>query len=158
QGDTQPRTVRTGRSGLSVAYRGRHPAPRPERPERPEPIRAHAFAVPPPGYPVGVTQQTSQQELYRFLEDRFACAQACTECASGCALRAGALDHSDAELERVRGMGIMCAEVCDATCRTLTEEGGQDEAGLHIQLEWCRTICLECALAFDSHPATEKGA
>ncbi|WP_046733095.1 ferredoxin [Streptomyces humi] len=104
-------------------------------------------------------QQTSQQELYRFLEDRFACAQACTECARACALRAGVLDPGGTALvEQVRRKGIMCAEVCDATCRALTEETDRDETGLRVQLEWCRAICLESARAFDTQPGAEKSA
>ncbi|MGW7546879.1 ferredoxin [Streptomyces sp. NPDC054770] len=106
-----------------------------------------------------MTWTSSQQDLYRFLEDRFACAQACTECARVCALRAGVLDpDGTTEVERLRRTGIMCAEVCDATCRLLTEETGQDEAGLRVQLEWCRAVCLDCARAFDARPGAEPSA
>ncbi|MXM65971.1 ferredoxin [Streptomyces sp. HUCO-GS316] len=102
---------------------------------------------------------TSQQELFRFLEDRFACAQACTECARACAMRASLVDPDATDRqELVRRKGIMCAEVCDATCRVLAEEPGQDEAGIRAQLEWCRTVCLECAHAFDGQPGGEDGA
>ncbi|MGW2687729.1 ferredoxin [Streptomyces sp. NPDC001414] len=104
-----------------------------------------------------MTPPSSQQELYGYLEDRFACAQACTECARLCALGASVFDpEGTVELERVRRTGIMCAEVCDATCRALTEENDQDEAGLRVQLEWCRTICLRGAQAFDTRPGAEK--
>jgi hypothetical protein len=106
-----------------------------------------------------VTTTTSQQELFRFLEDRFACAQACTECARACALRASLVDPDATERqELVRRKGIMCAEVCDATCRVLSEENRQDEAGIRIQLEWCRTVCLECAQVFDGQPGAEQSA
>ncbi|MER6267770.1 ferredoxin [Streptomyces sp900105755] len=108
-----------------------------------------------------MTWTSSQQDLYRFLEDRFACAQACTECARMCALRAGVLNPggaADAEADRLRRTGIMCAEVCDATCRALTEETGRDEDGLRVQLEWCRTVCLDCARAFDARPGAESSA
>ena len=55
---------------------------------------------------------TTQQELFRFLEDRFACAQACTDCARACALRASLVDPDGTEeQELVRRKGIMCAEV-----------------------------------------------
>lgn len=82
------------------------------------------------GYPPVVTSMTtSQQELIRFLEDRFACAQACTECARACALRASLADPDGPEgQEQMRRKGIMCAEVCDATCRVLSEEANLDEA------------------------------
>ncbi|NYV76299.1 ferredoxin [Streptomyces sp. UH6] len=101
----------------------------------------------------------SQDELYRFLEDRFACAQACTECARACALRAGFMDPDGTEAQdRARRKGIMCAEVCDATCRVLSEQTGLDEAGLRMQVEWCRTVCLECAEVFDACPGAEEAA
>ncbi|MFE9452763.1 ferredoxin [Streptomyces sp. NPDC006739] len=106
-----------------------------------------------------MTPSTSQQELYRFLEDRFTCAQACTECARACAVRASLFDPDGTEQqERVRRLGIMCAEVCDATCRMLSEQNRQDESGIRIQLEWCRTVCLECAHAFDAQDGAEDSA
>ncbi|MER6628915.1 four-helix bundle copper-binding protein [Streptomyces sp. NPDC000987] len=106
-----------------------------------------------------MTSTTSQQELIRFLEDRFACAQACTECARACALRASQVDPDGTEeQERVRRKGILCAEVCDATCRALSEQNGLDEAGMRIQVEWCRTVCLECAHVFDVVPGAEESA
>lgn len=111
-----------------------------------------------PGYPPGVTSPT-QQELFRFLEDRFACAQSCTECARACALRASLVDpDGPEEQELVRRKGIMCAEVCDATCRVLSEQNLLDEDGIRVQVEWCRTVCLESAHAFDRSPGGEDAA
>ncbi len=41
--------------------------------------------------------------------------------------------------------------MCDATCRVPAEDTRVDEAGLRVQLEWCRrTVCLETAHAFGS--------
>ncbi|MFE6280925.1 ferredoxin [Streptomyces sp. NPDC057877] len=101
----------------------------------------------------------TQQELFRFLEDRFACAQACTECARACALRASLVDPDGTEeQELVRRKGIMCAEVCDATCRVLSEQNLLDEDGIRVQVEWCRTVCLESAHVFDRHPGAEDTA
>lgn len=89
------------------------------------------------------------RELVRFLEDRFACAQASADCARACALRASLLDPDGSERVRLlRRKAIMCAEVCDATSRVLAEDTRVDEAGLRVQLEWCRTVCLETAHAF----------
>ncbi|MFG3660557.1 ferredoxin [Streptomyces sp. NPDC047706] len=103
-----------------------------------------------------MTSTTSQQDVFRFLEDRFACAQACTDCARACALRASLVDPDGTEnQEFLRRKGIMCAEVCDATCRMLSEQSLVDEDGLRVQLEWCRGVCLESAHAFDGHPAAE---
>ncbi|WP_405726773.1 ferredoxin [Streptomyces sp. NBC_00028] len=106
-----------------------------------------------------MTATTSQQELIRFLEDRFACAQACTDCARACAVRASLVDPDGTEQqELVRRKGIMCAEVCDATCRVLSEQNRLDESGIRVQLEWCRTVCLESAHAFDTQPGAEEAA
>lgn len=106
-----------------------------------------------------MTSTTSQQELIRFLEDRFACAQACTQCARACALRASLVDPGGTEeQELARRKGIMCAEVCDATCRVLSEQNSVDEAGIRVQVEWCRTVCLESAHVFDRQPGAEDTA
>ncbi|GJF25546.1 ferredoxin [Streptomyces sp. HO565] len=112
------------------------------------------------GNPRGVTPTTtSQQELFRFLEDRFACAQACTECARACALRASLVDPDGTEYqELVRRKGIMCAEVCDATCRVLSEQNQVDETAIRVQLEWCMQVCLEGAHVFDKQPGAEDSA
>nr|WP_107429280.1 ferredoxin [Streptomyces sp. Amel2xC10] len=106
-----------------------------------------------------MTPQASSQELFRFLEDRFGCALACTECAQACALRAGLVDpHGSHDHEHLRRKGILCAEVCDATCRALSEDHQMSEAALRVQLEWCRTVCLETAHALDRHPGAEETA
>jgi hypothetical protein len=111
------------------------------------------------GYPPSVTSTTSRQELVRFLEDRFACAQACTDCARECALRASRADPDGPEDQTdLRRTGIRGAEVCDTTCRVLSEQAQLDEAAVRVQVEWCRTVCLECAHLFDRHPGTEEAA
>jgi hypothetical protein len=105
---------------------------------------------------------TSRRELIRFLEDRFSCAQACSECAHICAVRAGLIDPDDdpggGRRESVRRRGILCAEACDATCRVLSEENRQDEHGIRVQVEWCRAVCLETAQAFDAAPGAVDAA
>jgi hypothetical protein len=120
----------------------------------------HGFDADGGGNPRGVTSTTtSQQELFRFLEDRFACAQACSECARACALRASLVDPDGTEhQELVRRKGIMCAEVCDATCRVLSEQNQMDENAIRVQVEWCRQVCLETAHAFDGQPGAEDSA
>ncbi|MCZ9343281.1 ferredoxin, partial [Streptomyces sp. TRM76130] len=97
--------------------------------------------------------------MFQFLEDRFACAQACTECARVCALRASLVDPDGTEnQELVRRKGILCAEVCDATCRVLSEHAQVDEEAIRVQLEWCRQVCLESAHVFDRQPGAEDSA
>ncbi|MFD4523546.1 ferredoxin [Streptomyces sp. NPDC058470] len=106
-----------------------------------------------------MTTTTSQQELFRFLEDRFACAQACTECARACAISASCVNpDGPKEHQLMRREGILCAEVCDATCRVLSEQLHQDEAGIRVQVEWCRAVCLESAQAFDEFAGAEDAA
>lgn len=106
-----------------------------------------------------VTSTTSQQELFRFLEDRFACAQACSECARACALRASLMNpDGPAEQDLVRRKGVLCAEVCDTTVLVLSRQPGPQESEIRAQLEWCRDVCLECADVFDGFPGAEVSA
>ncbi|MET7288952.1 ferredoxin [Streptomyces sp. NPDC005573] len=106
-----------------------------------------------------MTPQTSEQQLYRFLEDRFTCAQACSECARACAVRVSLLDPDGTEsLDRIRKTGVICAEVCDATCGMLSEQSPHDVHGIKVRLEWCRSICLDCARAFDGAAGAESAA
>ncbi|MEV0487789.1 ferredoxin [Streptomyces sp. NPDC050508] len=102
---------------------------------------------------------TTQQELVRFLEDRFACAQACTECARACVLRVSRSDPDATGHEAlVRHKALLCAEVCDATCRMPAGQNLQDEAALRLQVKWCLLVCLECAQVFDAQPGAEADA
>nr|WP_202551674.1 four-helix bundle copper-binding protein [Streptomyces sp. SID8352] len=93
------------------------------------------------------------------MEDRFACAQACATCGRSCALRASLVDpDGNEDQELARRKGIMCAEVCDATCRVLSEQNQVDEEAIRVQVEWCRQVCLETAHAFDGQPDAEESA
>ncbi|MFF6996332.1 ferredoxin [Streptomyces sp. NPDC008313] len=106
-----------------------------------------------------MTSTTSQQDLFRFLEDRFACAQACADCARACAARASFWDPEGAEEQSlVRRKGVLCAEVCEATCRMLAEQTQQDEDSVRAQLEWCGTVCREAADVFDEHAGAADSA
>jgi MinD superfamily P-loop ATPase len=40
----------------------------------------------------------------------------------------------------------------------LSEENQVDEVGLRVQVEWCRSVCLESAHVFDDQPGAEKSA
>ncbi|MBO1332983.1 ferredoxin [Streptomyces sp. VRA16 Mangrove soil] len=114
----------------------------------------------------------AEDDRVRFLEDRFSCAQSCTECARACAVLVSSTDlgvipptgsgpvrpapagpapapGAPTGLRRALLLGV---EVCDATCRLLSEETLQDEYALRLQVEWCRAVALECAHACDAAP------
>ncbi|MEU6847485.1 ferredoxin [Streptomyces sp. NPDC046716] len=115
--------------------------------------------------------------LVRYLEDRFACAQSCTECARACAARVSSGDRADLAAgaqgparppaagadpdpggrapQEPRRTLLLCVEICDATCRLLSEEALRDEYALRLQVEWCRAVALECAHACDRVPDAE---
>ncbi|EGX55294.1 hypothetical protein SZN_33586 [Streptomyces zinciresistens K42] len=57
-----------------------------------------------------------------------------------------------------RRRGILCAEVCDATCRMLSEQGRTGEAAPRLRPEWTRTVCLESARVVERHPGAEETA
>ncbi|MFF3885778.1 ferredoxin [Streptomyces sp. NPDC001914] len=106
-----------------------------------------------------MTTTPSQQELFRYLEDRFECARVCAECAKTSMLRASLMDpDGPKKQEAARRSGILCAEVCEATCQALSRHPGLSDRELRARLEWCRDVCLECAEAFDACPGSEAAA
>ncbi|WP_428956714.1 ferredoxin [Streptomyces sp. cg35] len=116
--------------------------------------------------------ETPKDDLVRFLEDRFACAQSCAECARVGALFVSSVEpgpivppaHGPVRLAAERDAGragvrhglrrtlLLCVEVCDATCRLLAEDAHQDEYALRLQVEWCRAVVLDGAHACDVVP------
>ncbi|MFJ4686806.1 ferredoxin [Streptomyces sp. NPDC088789] len=96
---------------------------------------------------------TPPREAVRYLEARFACAQACGECARACALRASvAVAQGARSREALRRTGVECAEACEATCGLLSAESEVTEDGLRLQVEWCRERCLESAAILAGPP------
>lgn len=114
------------------AARGRAPEPE-TRTHRHEPHR----------------QEPSHEELVRYLEDRFACAQACDACVRACLGRRGPAEWGDEPR-----LNTACADVCEATSRVLAEQSDQDEERVRTQVEWCRAICLQCAALSDLRPGS----
>ncbi|MGV9878469.1 ferredoxin [Streptomyces sp. NPDC003006] len=111
--------------------------------------RAHTAHPAPASEP---REERSHQDLVRYLEDRFACAQACDDCVRACARRQG-----PAEPGNTPRVDTACADVCDATSRLLGEQADQadqDEQRVRMQVEWCRAICLQCADLCDLRPAS----
>lgn len=94
--------------------------------------------------PTKEREELSHQDLVRYLEDRFACAQACDDCVRACAVRQGPAECGDGPR-----LNTACADVCDATSRILAEQPDQDEQRMRMQVEWCREICLQCASLCD---------
>lgn len=127
----------------------------------------NAYAEDSTGADRALMTEPPKDDLVRFLEDRFACAQSCTECARACALLVSSTDlgsvapqvhgpvravPSEGQPDAPHGLRralLLSVEVCDATCRLLSEEAHQDEYGLRLQVEWCRAVALECAHVCD---------
>ncbi|MFJ2770660.1 ferredoxin [Streptomyces sp. NPDC087300] len=107
-----------------------------------------------PPHPADRTDtEVCHEDLVRYLEDRFACAQACEDCVRACAVRQG-----PAAPGATPRLNSACADVCDATSRVLAEQGDQDEQRVRMQVEWCRAICLQCASLCDRRAATDHCA
>ncbi|MFI6345743.1 ferredoxin [Streptomyces sp. NPDC050560] len=104
-------------------------------------------------------QAEDRTDLVRFLEEGFACAQACADCARVCAGRVSfAAPGAGGAGQELRRQAVLCTEVCDATCALLSEQTHQDEYALRVQVEWCRAMCLECAHVCDRCPGAEDCA
>ncbi|MEV5981442.1 ferredoxin [Streptomyces sp. NPDC052114] len=108
-----------------------------------------AATMPVPAMPPAPGEELGHQDLVRYLEDRFACAQACDDCVRECAKRQG-----PAESGAGPRLNSACADVCDATARVLADQGDQDEERVRMQVEWCRAICLRCACLCDLRAAS----
>ncbi|MFE0171290.1 ferredoxin [Streptomyces sp. NPDC059002] len=96
-------------------------------------------------------QEARHEDLVRYLEDRFACAQACDECVRTCAARQGPADPG-----AMPRLNSVCADVCDATARVLSEQSDQDEQRVRIQVEWCRAVCFQCASLCDLRTPADR--
>jgi hypothetical protein len=92
-----------------------------------------------------------RDRLVRYLEDRFACAASCRTAATATARHCGTPGAEPAALRALR-----CVEVCDSTARLLGAEPVHDpeDDELRFRLDWCRTVCLDCA----AHCARVAGA
>lgn len=93
-------------------------------------------------HPLPPDREWDRARLVRYLEDRFACAEACGDAARACARQAG-----EAEAGTGARRALTCVEICDRTARLLSGEPGTDpeEAELRFRLDWCREACLDCA-------------
>ncbi|MFH8294687.1 four-helix bundle copper-binding protein [Streptomyces sp. NPDC018059] len=135
----------TGTTSSPASPQAAHPATAPGPDSAPtKPPRALV--------PASEPRELGRHELVRYLEDRFACAQACDDCVRACARRHGPPGPGDAPR-----LDTACADVCDATARLLADQVDQDEQDeqrVRVQVEWCRAICLQCAALCDPLPGS----
>ncbi|MEU4796562.1 ferredoxin [Streptomyces sp. NPDC023327] len=131
----------------------------PSSPAVPRPATPRATAPDPrirPDAPADGPPQCDHRDLVRYLEDRFACVEACEDCVRACARRQGPAGSGDAAR-----LHLACADVCDATSRLLgeqTDQADRDERQVRAQVEWCRDVCLQCAALCDPGPASDTCA
>ncbi|MFH8562358.1 four-helix bundle copper-binding protein [Streptomyces sp. NPDC017988] len=130
----------TGTTSSPASPQAAHPAPGPDS----APTKQPRALV-----PASEPRELGRHELVRYLEDRFACAQACDDCVRACARRHGPPGPGDAPR-----LDTACADVCDATARLLADQVEQDEQRVRVQVEWCRAICLQCAALCDPLPGS----
>ncbi|GAA2133337.1 hypothetical protein [Streptomyces synnematoformans] len=99
------------------------------------------------------TGELGREALVRYLEDGFACAQACAECATACLQPAG-----PAEPNAAQRLDLRCADVCEHTSRMLTQHGRYDVPGLRAQVELCAATCAACAEDYERLAASPRAA
>ncbi|MFC7309576.1 hypothetical protein ACFQVC_35865 [Streptomyces monticola] len=93
-------------------------------------------------YPPLATVQAEPDEVIRFIEDRFVCAQACVECARACTATVPV-----PELGESRRPDLKCAQVCETTRQFLSREDATDPEVHRGQVEYCADVCALCAAA-----------
>lgn len=90
-----------------------------------------------------------QAALARCVDECVTCAQTCTACADACLS-----EDTVAELTKCVRTNLDCADICDATGRTLSRHTGYDANMTRAVLEACATACRSCAQECDRHAAT----
>ena len=85
------------------------------------------------------------------IEASAACAQACTSCANS------DLGEPDvADLSRCTALCSICADVCDATVRVLSQPVHSDRSVWHLLLEACVRTCKSSAEECERHAAHHR--
>jgi hypothetical protein len=74
--------------------------------------------------------------------------QACTACADACLA-----EQSVTDLRRCIRLNLDCADVCEATGRTLSRLTALDRADSRKLVDACADVCRRCAEECDRHAA-----
>lgn len=86
--------------------------------------------------------------LVACIEACFDCAQACTACADACLA-----EQSVADLVRCIRLNLDCADVSEATGRTLSRLTAMESADVSQLVEACAEMCRRCAEECEHHAA-----
>ncbi|MCF6427684.1 four-helix bundle copper-binding protein [Amycolatopsis tucumanensis] len=80
-----------------------------------------------------------REALARCIDACFSCAQACSACADACLS-----EEMVAELTKCIRGNLDCADICDATGRTLSRHTGYDANLTRSILQACAAACKAC--------------
>jgi hypothetical protein len=84
--------------------------------------------------------------LVECIEACFDCAQSCTACADAC------LGEDDPKsLARFIRLNLDCADVCDATGRTVSRQTASDPQLVRAALQACAEACRLCGEEYEQH-------
>lgn len=99
-------------------------------------------------HPASGSFVVERDALLRCLDACFECTQSCTSCADAC------LSEPDVpSLARCITLNLDCADICDATGRTLLRQTQGDAQLLRAQVEACAEACRVCAEECERHAA-----
>ena len=95
-------------------------------------------------HPQGST--IDQNTLVACVEECFSCAVTCTSCADACLG-----EEMVQELIRCIRLNLDCADVCDATGRTLTRQTAFEPQSARQLVEACAQACRACGEECERH-------
>lgn len=91
-------------------------------------------------------QGNTADALLKFIEEAYACAQACTSCADACLA-----EDMVADLRQCIRLNLDCADICAATGAMASRRTGSNEAVLAAAIKACAEACNRCAEECEKH-------
>ena len=88
----------------------------------------------------------SNEALLRFIEDGYACAQACTSCADACLA-----EEMVAEQRQCIRLNLDCADICAVAATIATRRTGSNEDLIIATLNACALACRLCGDECERH-------
>jgi hypothetical protein len=92
--------------------------------------------------------QVDRDALVRCIDECLACLQSCTACAD-----ASVAEENVADMRKCIRLCLDCADVCDATARTLTRQTEYVASTSRAQVSSCLELCAICADECERHAA-----
>jgi hypothetical protein len=91
-------------------------------------------------------QGNTADQLLKFIEEAYNCAQTCTSCADACLA-----EEMVADLRQCIRLNLDCADICAATGAMASRRTGSNVEVLRAAVQACAEACRRCGDECESH-------